>query len=305
MNEKSLYLGVVVKYLKDKNRIDASIYGGEKNNKFTMAGLSKALSLAPVDVRNLLSGKTTANYGAVVSLFAPAIRKFLWTLPEPIKEMGVTVIGENKVSNHADINDVLKQCLIKDPEDIERFIENYSGVYQVWRFAAHVAGAAAPRLVDGGDKPTYEPLVVKAALKIERGEILPIFSIRYLPHAVSGKGKERLINGVVARVGIPGHIYFFGHEEDSGYPLFMVGKHELVEPEEINCFVVRKHEGNPIFMSRVVLDKLEKDAIFENLDIGMYPKSEVIDQITKFGSKLENKPHRQEVVGFECGIVLE
>ena len=198
----------------------------------------------------------------------------------------------------AGIADILLQSAIQDPEQIAEFCERYAGTYTVWRYAGHLERTAAPYPTEEGG---FGARVVRAALEIAPGDPHPTFRIRYKPQNTKN---ERGVQGVVLRVGTPGHIYFWGHEETSGYPLIMVARHELHESSQIECLVVRKHEADRVFTARVMLVRQKEIGDVDEMPVGMFREEEVADEIAEFAHLMENETHMAQLVGTKSALVL-
>lgn len=301
MRTEPFYLGTLVRYLRDSGKLDGSLHGDEEGSRFSYRSCFHFLGMTKrSQLTNLLDGDTNANYDKVRDLFENPVKKHFDALPSHIQGMAKEIYSIG--ATQATLSDLLLDGTVQDESELSDFCERYAGetecCYTVWRYAGHLETSSRPYLRDDG---SYGAWVVRAALEIKPGNPHPAFRIRYLPQ----NGTEEIeIKGLITRVGQPGHIYFWGHETNSGYPLIMVGKHILGSPNRIECEVLRKHDADRVFMAKVVLERAPKGTKFNEMIIGMVKEDDVAEETADFEALMENETYQAPLVGTHCAIVL-
>lgn len=296
MRTEPFYLGTLVRYLRDSGKLDASLYGGKAGSRFSYQGAMEYLGMSKrSQLTNLLDGDTNANYDRVRMLFEEPIRANFGYLPSHLQGMAREIYD---LEVPADISDLLLQGTIQEPSKIAEFCDSYAGVYTVWRYSGHLERTDRPYKREDG---SYGAWVVRAGLEIARGNSHPTFRIRYKPQNTQN---ERDISGLVLRIGDPGHIYFWGYEPTSGYPLMMVAKHNRGGASRHEAMVIRKHEADRVFTSKVILERDVSDHALNDMTVGMFREDEVAEEIADFRELMENESYQAPLVGTKCAIVL-
>lgn len=295
MQTDSFYLGTLVRYLRDSGKLDGSLHGGKKNSKFSYQGCADHLNLKDrSQLTNLLDGDTRTHYAKVRNLFEEPVKHHIADLPQHLQRMAQEIYELDE----ADIGKILMKSAVQDQNEIENFCEKYAGTYAVWRYAGHLERTSRPYKTEEGG---YGAWVVRAAVEIAAGNPHPTFRIRYKPQNTQN---ERDVSGLVLRVGNPGHIFFWGHEPASGYPLIMVAKHEGHGASRLEAMVIRKHEADRVFNAKVILERDPENRALEDLTVGMFKEHEVEEDIAEFRELMENETHMAHLVAEKCAIVL-
>jgi len=299
MRTEPFYLGTLVRYLRDSGKLDGSLHGGGEGSKFSYISCARSLGLTNrSQLTNLLDGDTNANFEEVRDLFKEPVAKHFDTLPAHLKGMAKELYSIGPEGAQITLSDLLLNGTIQDADFCERYAGEKGCCYTVWRYAGHLETSSRPYKRDDG---SYGAWIVRAALEIKPGSPQPTFRIRYKPQ----NGTDELeIEGLITRVGQPGHMYFWGHEKVSGYPLVMVGKHSLSPQNRIECEVLRRHDVERVFMAKVVLERAPEGTAFDDMVIGMVKEDEVAEEIADFQELMKNESYQHPLVCTRCAIVL-
>lgn len=299
MQAEPFYLGTLVRYLRDSGKLDASLYGGEQGGKFHYTACARFLGLKDrSQLTNLLDGDTKTKFDEVRDFFKERVEDYFEALPPHLQSMAKELYLIGPEGAQITLSDLLLNGTIQDADFCERYAGEKGCCYTVWRYAGHLETSSRPYKRDDG---SYGAWIVRAALEIKPGSPQPTFRIRYKPQ----NGTDELeIEGLITRVGQPGHMYFWGHEKVSGYPLVMVGKHSLSAQNRIECEVLRKHDVERIFMAKVVLERAPEETVFNDMAIGMLKEDDVAEEIADFQELMKNESYQHPLVGTRCAIVL-
>lgn len=177
------------------------------------------------------------------------------------------------------IDNILNRITAQHKEKLERFNERIVGVFNIYRYAAHIdedfkAGLSKKKGSPPveGDATLSGPQIVKAAIEIKPREIGTRFP-RFLLH-YRGKGKDSINTAVGSVVLIDGgrHIMMFGEDRKTHYPLYIVANYDGEMMRQFNGLVIRLHDTGVFFASRVHFRRTEKKLLDLGNDIRPFPE---------------------------------
>jgi hypothetical protein len=149
----------------------------------------------------------------------------------------------------------------------------YTGCWDVIRYSG--------RLPLGEE--SKDPYVIRAALEIyppdsdgDKKSEFPTFRIHYKPLSQMGHPEFHKVNGCIVPLQGGNHMYFFGRELESDYPLDIIAIHSRERIPVFGGFVKRKQENGQILVSRArFIRSAEQNMEGLTSKIGTFPESEL------------------------------
>lgn len=179
------------------------------------------------------------------------IRRAILIAFPSIERAGAIIRGE--------VGEIFARCASEDEEDLAAIDSTYSGVFDIYRYAAHLKNEQEPRIIEDPDTGNKKVIgkVVRAAMQIfprEPGAQFARFQLKYKPYPKENKRPANTTDGSLIVIGQ--HMYFIGYENGTKYPLVISCLFDREVSYDFYGLVLRKHDkGGPIFSSRVYFRK--------------------------------------------------
>lgn len=211
-------------------------------------------------------------------------------------------------ADSGEIEGIMQRLASQHEGRIKQFNETMPDTYLFYRYAAHIDDHYR-RAIEGhdhsigtsnADNTGPRPHIVKASIKITRPLInskFPYFELHYRPSTDvtinTAIGSVILIDGAK-------HMLFFGEDQRTNYPLYIMANYTPQSAGQFNALVVRLHEGGKIFASRVCFVRAKKDMTELDKEIGLFQEDDASlkDEVKDLLSMINNH------VGFDGKTAL-
>lgn len=195
-----------------------------------------------------------------------------------------------------DKTNAFQECANKDPDQRRRLFDTYVGTYTMYRYAASInVQPVSPQVEEYNpaiERDNIKARVVRAAMTIFRdgSSPWPSFQIYYVPRRPPGDVEPiPSVEGNLIPIG--DHVYYVGTDKSFMVPLIMVTeKVAMLMNNVIEGIMLRRHERNRIFASRVVMIKRENTTFREECSkTGLLREGELDDEFSSVKDRILNE----------------
>lgn len=187
------------------------------------------------------------------------------------------------------IDEIMSAPQTGDKQYIDEFCQEYAGVYDVFRYAAHLESELKTYDLEDG---TVGAWMVRASLEIlpsKPGQEMPDFVLHYRPGPISDTGGYSIATGKVIIVDRT-FFYFVGYEQKIRFPIFIACAVSELGKLEFRGLVLRRHGEGRLFSSRVIIRLSKKKTLAElNREIGIAQETRWIAEIGGSVLRMHNR----------------